>query len=68
MGGIYSDIFTTYETAAIGSFAVGIMGFLTKRLSFKIFFDSIIEASKMASLILFIFVYANALGQLLAIS
>lgn len=68
LGGIYSGIFTAYEAAAIGSFAVVIMGIFTKRLNFKIFFDSIIEASKMTSLILFIFVYANALGQLLAIS
>jgi tripartite ATP-independent transporter DctM subunit len=68
LGGIYSGIFTAYEAAAIGSFAVIIMGFLTERGNFKIFFESIIEASKMTSLILFIFVYANALGQLLAIS
>ncbi|MBU2646300.1 TRAP transporter large permease subunit [bacterium] len=68
LGGIYSGIFTAYEAAAIGSFAVVIMGIFTNRLNFKIFFDSIIEASKMTSLILFIFVYANSLGQLLAIS
>ena len=68
IGGIYSGIFTAYEAAAIGSVAVVAMGILTKRLSLRIFFDSIIEAAKMTSLILFIFVYANALGQLLAIS
>ncbi|MGB3222849.1 MAG: TRAP transporter large permease subunit [Desulforhopalus sp.] len=68
LGGIYSGVFSAYEAAAIGSVSVLLMGATTKRLSFKIFFYSVIEAAKMTSLILFIFVYANALGQLLAVS
>ena len=68
LGGIYSGIFTAYEAAAIGSFAVVVMGVITRRLTIKNFFDGVIGASKVTALILFIFVYANALGQLLAIS
>jgi len=68
LGGIYTGIFTAYEAAAIGSFSVVAMGIITRRLSFKNFFDGVIGASKVTALILFIFVYANALGQLLAIS
>jgi len=68
LGGIYSGLFTAYEAAAIGSFAVMVMGVFTKRARLKTFFSSIIEASMMTALILFIFVYANALGQLLAVS
>jgi tripartite ATP-independent transporter DctM subunit len=68
LGGIYSGVFTAYEAAAIGSFTVVTLGVLTNRLSFKTFFHGLIEASKVTALILFIFVYANAFGQLLAIT
>jgi len=68
IGGIYAGIFTPYEAAAIGAFTVVIMGIFTKRLDFKKFSHSVIEASKMTAMLLFIFVYANALGQFLTVS
>jgi len=68
IGGIYTGIFTPYEAAAIGAFTVLIIGIFTNRLNLKIFFDGVIRASTFTALIMFIFVYANALGQLLTVS
>lgn len=68
IGGIYTGIFTPYEAAAVGSFAVIVIGLFTKRLNFKKFSNGVIEASKMTAMLLFIFVYANALGQFLTVS
>lgn len=68
LGGIYTGIFTPYEAAAIGSFTVIIIGVFTKRLNFKKFSNGLIEASKMTAMLMFIFVYANALGQFLTVS
>jgi tripartite ATP-independent transporter DctM subunit len=68
IGGIYTGVFSAYEAAAVGAFTVIIIGIITQRLTFRNFFNGVIEATKMTSFLLFIFVYANALSQFLAIS
>jgi len=68
IGGIYTGVFSAYEAAAVGAFTVMIIGIITQRLTFRNFFNGVIEATKMTSFLLFIFVYANALSQFLAIS
>jgi C4-dicarboxylate transporter DctM subunit len=70
LGGIYLGIFTPTEAAAIGAFAAIVITFFSRRLSFKIFLNSIGEAgltTGMAMILIvgaFIFVRFMAITQL----
>lgn len=68
IGGIYVGIFTPYEAAAVGVFSALLMGAVTGRLKFQNFTNGVIQASKMTAFLMFIFIYANALGQFLALT
>lgn len=66
LGGIYSGIFTPTEAGAMGSFGAIVIGFARKKLSFKGLLESAVEAVRLSGVILFIFVSAIALGNLIA--
>lgn len=68
MGGIYAGIFTPTEAGSVGAFAAIITILALRRLTWKLFVDSIEGALKMVSLVFFIFVYAHSLTLFMAIT
>lgn len=68
LGGIYGGIFTPTEAGAIGAFGACVITAAMRRLKFKIFVDSLLEAAKMTAFILILIVGAYILMKFLAVS
>lgn len=66
LGGIYGGLFTATEAGAMGSFGAMLIGFLRKKLSWKGFMDSAMEAVRINAIIIFIFIAATALSAFIA--
>lgn len=69
IGGIYLGIFTATEAGAIGAFSALVIGLIMRRLTFKsATSEAAITAVQMGSMIFFIFIYAIAITQFLALT
>ena len=68
IGGIYSGIFTPTEAGAIGAFGALVIGLAMRRFSFKLFSQAVTGAIGLAAMVFFIFIYATAMTQFLAIT
>jgi len=68
LGGIYGGIFTPTEAGAIGAFGACLITLLMRRLNFKMFVASLLEAAKMTAFILILIVGAYVLMKFLAVS
>ena len=68
IGGIYSGIFTPTEAGAIGAFGALIVGIVMRRFTFKTFGEAVTGAIALAAMVFFIFIYATAITQFLAIT
>ncbi len=68
IGGIYSGIFTPTEAAAIGAAGTGIIAFVNRGLSRKVFVASILQMASATAMIFLIILGAAALNNFLALS
>jgi len=68
LGGIYGGIFTPTEAGAVGAFGTCVITALMRRLNFRIFVDSLLEAARMTAMIALLIIGAYVLGKFLAIS
>ena len=68
IGGIYSGFFTPTEAGAIGGFGALVVGLATKRFSFGSFKEAVTGAISLAAIVFFIFIYATAITQFLAVT
>ncbi|MBW1791692.1 MAG: TRAP transporter large permease subunit [Deltaproteobacteria bacterium] len=68
VGGIYGGVFTPTEAGGIGAFGALVIGLMRKRLSRSGFKESLIEASKMAALMIILLVGAFMFNAFLAIT
>ena len=65
IGGIYSGIFTPTEAGAIGGFGALVA---MKRFNFRSFKEAVTGAINLAAIVFFIFIYATAITQFLAVT
>ncbi|MES9994488.1 TRAP transporter large permease subunit [Desulfovibrio aminophilus] len=68
LGGIWLGLFTPNEAGAIGMFAALIIGLALRRLNFRSLVDSALESIRLISSIFFIFIYATAFTQYIAVT
>ncbi|MBW2094750.1 MAG: TRAP transporter large permease subunit [Deltaproteobacteria bacterium] len=68
IGGIYSGIFTPTEAGAIGAFGALVVGMAARRFSFRAFGEAVTGAIGLAAMVFFIFIYAMAITQFLAVT
>ncbi|ARJ39591.1 MULTISPECIES: TRAP transporter large permease [Sporosarcina] len=68
IGSIYSGFATATESAALGAGASALLGFLTKRLSLKDFYESLISTIRTTTMIFSIIIGAMVFGYYLTIT
>lgn len=68
LGGIWFGLFTPTEAGAIGVFVSFIIGIALRRFTGKDVLRSLMEAMKLISSIFFIFIYATAFTQYIAVT
>lgn len=68
MGGIYAGIFTPTEGGSVGTAAVCILGLINRRLTWKGFLDSLLEAGRMTAMIMLIIFGAMVFNVFIAAS
>jgi len=68
MGGIWTGIFTPTEAGAMGAFLALLTTLAFRMLNWKTLVSSLEEALRMVSLVFFIFIFANALTVLMAVT
>ena len=68
IGGIYFGFFTPTEAGAIGAFGALVIGLAMGRFNFRNFSEAVISAIGLAAMIFFIFIYAIAITQFLAVT
>jgi tripartite ATP-independent transporter DctM subunit len=68
IGGIYSGIFTPNEAGAMGAFWALIMGLFMRRFTLNKFRGAVVGSIRLAAVVFFIFIYAIALSQFLAVT
>jgi C4-dicarboxylate transporter DctM subunit len=65
IGGIYSGVFTPTESAAVGVFAVFIIGLAARQLTFQQFHKSLISTVKTSAIIFFLIIGAMVFSSFL---
>ncbi len=68
MGGIYTGICSPTEAAGIGAFGTFLFSLFRRKLSWQVFYDSIMESGKTASMIFLIMVGAQIFGYFLSVT
>jgi tripartite ATP-independent transporter DctM subunit len=68
LGGIYGGIFTPTEAGAIGAFGALVISIVMRRLTFKKFLDSVLEAGQTTAFIMLLIIGAYILMKFLAVS
>jgi C4-dicarboxylate transporter DctM subunit len=69
LGGIYLAIVTPTEAGALGAFGASIIAvFIMRRMGFKLFVHSLLEAAGLTAVILFLIMGAQVFGRFLSIS
>ncbi len=67
LGGIFSGIFTATEAASIAALYTLIIGIIQKRMTFKGFFNALVNSAKSSSAVLLIVGVSQALGWILTV-
>ena len=68
MGGMYSGVFTTTESAAIGAAGAFFIALARRRLSWETFIESLVEAARMTAMIFVILFGAMIFANFVALS
>ncbi|MGI9952859.1 TRAP transporter large permease [Moorellaceae bacterium AZ2] len=68
LGGIYAGIFTPTEAGAIGSAGALLIGIFTRRLKFRDFVASLLEAGQTTAMVMFLIVGAYIFMKFMAVS
>jgi tripartite ATP-independent transporter DctM subunit len=68
IGGIYGGIFTPTEAGGVGAFGAVMISLVSGRLTIKILFNSLMEATKITAMIMLLVVGAFTLMKFLAMS
>ena len=68
MGGIYAGFFTPNEAAAVGAFAVLIIGLVNRQLTWKGFRSSLAETGKITAMIMILIIGAMLFGAFITTS
>ena len=68
IGGIYGGIFTPTEAGAVGAFGAIVISAVSRRLTFSIFIDALVESTKITAMIMLLVVGAFILMKFLAVS
>jgi tripartite ATP-independent transporter DctM subunit len=68
MGGIYGGIFTAIEAAAVGAAAALVIALLRKALTWRRFFDLLVDAGNVTAVVLFMIVGASMYSRMLGVS
>jgi tripartite ATP-independent transporter DctM subunit len=68
IGGIYSGLFTPTEAGAVGAAGTLVLGFMRRRLTKRIIWDSLIDGARTSSMIFIIVIGAFIFVQFLAYS
>ena len=68
IGGIYGGIFTPTEAGGVGAFGAVVISAVSGRFTFKILFNSLLEATKITAMIMLLVVGAFIMMKFLALS
>ncbi|MBN1849665.1 MAG: TRAP transporter large permease [Deltaproteobacteria bacterium] len=68
IGGIYAGVFTPTEAGGVGAFGALVISAVSGRLTFKMLLDSLLEATKITTMIMLLIVGAYTLMKFLAMS
>ena len=68
IGGIYTGLFTPTEAAGVGATLIFLMALWKKKLTWKILLDSLLEATRVSVMVLFLVAGANVFSYFLALS
>ena len=68
LGGIYGGVFTPTEAGAIGAFGALVVSVFMRRLTFRKFFDAVLEAGQTTAFIMLLIIGAYILMKFLAVS
>ncbi|WP_238366864.1 TRAP transporter large permease [Mesobacterium pallidum] len=60
IGGLYSGIFTATEAAAVGAFGAWVLGFVTRRLTWRDTFEGFLSTLRTTAMLYVILIAANA--------
>jgi tripartite ATP-independent transporter DctM subunit len=63
IGGIFIGLFTTTEAAGIGAFCAFLIAVLRRRMTMRVFFDALVEATKLSAMIFIMIAGALTLNQ-----
>jgi tripartite ATP-independent transporter DctM subunit len=68
IGGIYTGLFTPTEAAGVGATLIFLMAIWKKKLTSRILLDSLLEAVRVSTMVLFLVAGANVFSYFLALS
>lgn len=68
MGGIYGGVFTAIEAAAVGALAALLIALLKRALTWRSFFDLLVETGSVTAVVLFMIVGASMYSRMLGVS
>lgn len=68
LGGLYLGVFTPTEAAGVGAFGALTLSLFRRKLTWKNFVASLVDASKTTAMIFFIIIGATILGYFLAVT
>ena len=68
IGGIYGGVFTSTEAGAIGAIGAILISIVTRRITLKSFYDSVVETGKMTGIIITVMIGFELFSQLMTVS
>lgn len=68
IGGLYGGIFTSTEAGAIGAFGALVIGLIKRRLTFRLFLESVLETGRLSAMIFIIIIGAMIFSTFLTAS
>jgi C4-dicarboxylate transporter DctM subunit len=68
IGGLFTGVFTPTEAGAVGAFGSILLSLFLNRLTWRAFFQSILDTARMSCMILMIVVGATVFGRFLAVT
>ena len=68
LGGMYSGVFTPTEGGAIGAFGALVLGLAKRRLTWKTFFQSLIDTGRITGMILLLIIGSTILNSFITIT
>ncbi|WP_062214068.1 TRAP transporter large permease [Streptomyces sp. NBRC 109706] len=68
IGGLFAGLFTPAEAAGVGAFGAIVIGVLSRRLTWSLFWTSIIETLRISAMVIFLVASAIVFGRFLSLS